>query len=387
MFMKKIKGFTARITSAAAAFLIMWTAFVPHAYAEDREYAESYVLMETTTSAVIRSRDSDKKVPMGSFPKLMTVLLAAEAMDRGELSFETMLTVSEHANSMGGAKIWLMPGDKISLEELLKGVIIGNANDAACVIAEKLGGTEEKFTELMNKRAAELLMKNTLFVNSTGCTGDDLAYTTAYDAGLLLCELSRHKELSPIFTTRLEYIRDNEVQLVTTNRMGHRYKGSVGFKCGMGTSSGYFAAEGAEREGICFAAAVMDMSDEDRALSLAAELLDIAFSGYTVISPDIPQELQGTIVVKEGCSAETKLSAEAAGNIVVPKGREGDIRTEISLPSYVYAPLEKGQWIGELRFYLGDRLLRSCRITSAEKVEKKNFFSVLYEFMKFMVSF
>ncbi|MGN1089102.1 MAG: D-alanyl-D-alanine carboxypeptidase family protein [Huintestinicola sp.] len=385
--MKKKKGFAARLISAAAAFLIMIAAFIPHVYAEDREYAESYVLMETTTSTVIRSRAPDKKVPMGSFPKLMTVLLAAEAMDRGELSFEMVLTVSEHANSMGGAKIWLMPGDKISLEELLKGVIIGNANDAACVIAEKIGGTEEKFTALMNERASELGMKNTLFVNSTGSTDDELAYTTAYDAALLLCELSHHEELAAIFTSRLEYIRDNEVQLVTTNRMGHRYKGSVGFKCGRGEASGYFAAEGAKRDGICFAAAVMDMSDEDRALALAAELLDIAFAGYTVTSPDIPEELQGTIIVKEGCSAEVRLSAEAAGNLVVPKGREGDIRTEISLPSYVYAPLDKGQWIGELRYYLGDKLLKSCRITSAENIEKKNFFNVLYEFMKFLVSF
>lgn len=353
----------------------------------ERKYTESYVLMEVSTGTVIRQRDGDKRVRMGSFNKLMTVLLAAEAMDRGEIGFDTVLSTSEHANSMQGAQIWLMPGEKMTLEELLKGVIIGNANDAACVIAEKLGGTEDKFAELMNIRAAELHMTNTHFTNSTGYYDDEEQYTTAFDAALLLRELSLHRELTEIFTTRLDELKGGEVQLVTTNTLAHRYKGSLGFKCGAGPSSGYFAAEGAERDGMCCVAAVMDCRDEDTALALAREILDIGFGGYTVAYPEVSKDLPMAVKVKEGCAAEVRLAVDPIGSVVIPKGSENNIEERIYLPDHVYAPLEKGKKVGEMKLYLGDKLLKTCDITAAEKVEEKDFKNVLSEFMKFIVSF
>lgn len=353
----------------------------------EREYAESYVLMEVSTGTVIRQRDGDRRVKMGSFNKLMTVLLAAEAMDRGELALDTVLTVSEHANSMQGAQIWLMPGEKMTLEDLLKGVIIGNANDAACVIAEKIGGTEEKFAVLMNVRAAELHMTNTRFTNCNGYYDDENQYTTAFDAALLLRELSLHRELTEIFTTRLDELKDGEVQLVTTNTLSHRYKGSLGFKCGAGPSSGYFAAEGAERDGMSCVAAVMDCKDEDTALALAREILDIGFEGYTVTYPEISDELPMTVKVKEGCASEVRLAVNPIGSAVLPKGSENSIEERIYLPDYVYAPLVKGDKVGEMKLYLGDRLLKTCDITAAENVEERNFRNVLSDFMKFIVSF
>lgn len=369
---------------------IMILPFASAIFAEDkpvRDYTESYVLMEPDTKTVIREKNGDVPVQMGSFNKLMTVLLAAEAMDRGELTLETVLTASENANSKQGAQIWLMPGEKSTLSELLKGVIIGNANDAACVIAEKIGGSEEKFTELMNARAAELGMKNTLFTECTGYYNDELQHTTAYDAALLLCELSKHEELTEIFVTRLEDIKDGKVQLVTSNPMGHRYKGSVGFKCGTGPSSGYFAAEGACRDGFSLVCAVMDCKDEDRALGLAKELLDIGFGGYTVISLDIPEEMPDTVRVKNGCGIEVAISAEQTGNAFISKGSEDAVEARIILPSYVYAPVSRGDKIGELRFYCKDRLLKTVQLSAAEDIHKKDVLNTLSDMLKYIVGF
>lgn len=358
--------------------------------AEDKQentFTESYVLMEPSTKTVIREKNGDVPVRMGSFNKLMTVLLAAEAMDRGELAFDNVLTASENANSKQGAQIWLMPGEKSTLSELLKGVIIGNANDAACVIAEKIGGTEEKFTELMNERAAELGMKNTIFTECTGYYNDEEQYTTAYDAALLLCELSKHEELTEIFVTRLEEIKDGKVQLVTSNPMGHRYKGSAGFKCGTGPSSGYFAAEGACRDGFSLVCAVMDCRDEDRAMGLAKELLDIGFGGYTVISLDIPDDMPDTVRVKNGCGAELPILAEQTGKALISKGSEGSIEVRIILPSFVYAPVRQGDKIGELRYYCNDRLLKTVQLSAAEDIPKKSVISTLSDVLKFIVEF
>lgn len=379
-------------TKAAAVFfgIIMAMNCTSGVSAEEkpvRNYTESYVLMEPDTKTVIREKNGDVPVQMGSFNKLMTVLLAAEAMDRGELTFDTVITTSENANSKQGAQIWLMPGEKSTMAELLKGVIIGNANDAACVIAEKIGGTEEKFTELMNVRAAELGMKNTLFTECTGYYNDEQQHTTAYDAALLLCELSKHEELTEIFVTRLEDIKDGKVQLVTSNPMGHRYKGSVGFKCGTGPSSGYFAAEGACRDGFSLICTVMDCRDEDRAMGLAKELLDIGFGGYTVISLDIPEDMPDFVKVKNGCGAEISISAEQTGKALIGKGSEDSIEPRIILPSFVYAPVRRGDKIGELRYYCKDRLLKTVQLSAAEDISKKSFLSVLSDMLKYIAEF
>lgn len=380
--------FVGKITSVMTACAIcLCSSVMCSAEVPEKEHSECFVLAEVSTGTVIKSSGGDKRVRMGSFNKLMTVLLAAEAMDRGELASDTVLTTSENANSKQGAQIWLMPGEKMQLSDLLKGVIIGNANDAACVIAERIGGTEEKFTQLMNERAAELGMKDTLFTECTGYYDDENQYTTAADAAKLLCELCRHDELTETFTTRLDELKNGEVQLVTTNTMCSKYKGSVGFKCGTGPSSGYFAAEAAVRNGVAFAAAVFDCEDEDMAMAKARELLDLGFGGYTVTSPQVPEDMPSVLAVKQGSSAQVGLSVEPAGNVVVPINRERDIRTEIYLPSYVYAPLEKGEAVGEIRYFLGDKMLRSCRVCSAETVEEKNTKNVLFEMMKYLVSF
>ena len=376
-----------KILSVISASVIMMSAVNVSAETISEEYSRSYVLMEAETHTVIRENNGDKRVKMGSFNKLMTVLLAAEAMDRGELSLETELVTSEHANSMQGAQIWLMPGEKMALGDLLKGVIIGNANDACCVIAEKISGSEEKFTELMNSRAAELGMNDTLFTECTGYYGDDAQYTTAHDAALLLCELSKHNELTEMFTSRIDELKGGEVQLVTANRMGHRYKGSVGFKCGTGPSSGYFAAEGARRDDICFVTAVMDCPDEDIAMALAKELLDIGFDGYMITSPPIPDDLPESILVKQGCAESVRLAVEPVGNVVVSKGSAGNITARISLPTGVYAPLKKGDKVGELRLYIGKRLLKTCDICAAEYICKKDFKNVLSEMLKSLFCF
>lgn len=385
MIMRSGRRLAAFLAAAVLCIFMCAECFCDEAH--EGVYSESYVLMEISTGTVIRGKDQDKRVRMGSFNKLMTVLLAAEAIDRGELSFDDILTADEHANSMQGAQIWLMPGEKMTVEDLLKGVIIGNANDAACVIASKLGGSEESFTGIMNQRAEELGMKNTLFTNCNGFYDDENQYTTAFDAALLLKELAKHDELTGMFTTRLDELKDGAVQLVTTNTLCHRYKGSVGFKCGTGPSSGYFAAEGAVRNNTGYVAAVMDCRDEDRALALAKELMDIGFDGYTVIYPEISDELPAIVKVKEGCAAEVRLAVDPIGSAVVPKGSEGSIEERIYLPGYVYAPLEKGDVVGELRLYLGDKMLISCNVRAAEEVKEKNFKNVLSDFIKFIVSF
>ncbi|MGN0665948.1 MAG: D-alanyl-D-alanine carboxypeptidase family protein, partial [Huintestinicola sp.] len=290
-------------------------------------------------------------------------------------------------NSMQGAQIWLMPGERMTLRNLLKAVIIGNANDAASVIAEGVSGNEKDFVALMNSRAAELGMENTLFLNPNGYYDDDKQYTTPSDAAKLISELAKHNELTEMFTTRLDELKNGEVSLVSMNTVAYRYKGAIGFKCGTGPESDYFAAEAARRDGCTFAAAVFVCDDEDSALSLSQELLDIAFGGYRVIIPSIPEDMPDSIAVKHGTSENVRLAVEDAGRIVVPAGKEESVTEKIILPEYVYAPCSKGEKTGELHYYLDDELLKVCRITAAEDVKKKDVLYILLEVIKSVVDF
>lgn len=387
---KNLQKFKRILRSAAAAFTAaaMMTGNAAAAVREEKpDYKETYALAEASTGYVIRQSRGDVRVRMGSLNKLMVVLLAAEAIERRELTFDTIITASENANSKQGAQIWLMPGEKMPLGDLLKAIIIGNANDACCAVAEALAGSEEKCTELMNRRAAELSMNSTLFTECTGYYDDENQYTTASDTAKLLCRLSEFDFLGEMFTTRVDELKDGGVQLVSTNTLGHRYKGSLGFKCGTGPASGYFSVQGAERDGIVYVCAVLDCVEEDRALALSRELLDIAFEGYTLVSPGLPENMPDRIAVKEGQRSKARLSVEPAGSLVVPRGSADGVTVKVFLPSEVYAPLSEGSKVGELKYYLGDRMLKSCNINSADDIETKNFMNVLYLLMKFLVSF
>lgn len=374
--------------SLAAAAVLTLTADVPVSGQDnERAYTESYVLMEASTGTVVRQRDGDRRVSAAGTNKLMTVLLAAEAVEKGQLSLDESITVQDGDNPGSGAQIWLEAGDRITVTELLKSVIIGNAGDACRVLARRVAGSEEAFVRLMNTRAQELSMTDSYFTESTGYFDSGSQYTTAYDAAKLLRELAGHSELTDIFTTRLDSVKGGTVQLVTTNRLSHTYKGSVGFKCGTAPDCGYFAAEGAVRDGVTFVCAVMDCGEEDTALALARELLDIAFSGYVLADPPFPDEMPDVLPVKQGTMPQVRLSAEPVGTLVVPKGSEDRVKAEIYLPDYVYAPLERGDKIGEIKYFLGDRSLKVCRINAAEKIPLKNFKNVLLFLMKKIVSF
>lgn len=193
-------------------------------YAEPSECCS--IVFELTSGIVIDDVNADKVVPVGTMNKLMTVLLAAEKISCKELSLDTTVKVSEYANSMQGAQIWLMPNESITVEELLKAIIIGNANDASVVMAEAVSGSEKKFVAAMNAKAVELGMKNTSFTNCCGYYDDDKQLSTASDLSRLICELYKYEFLTSYFTTWLDYVRNDTAELVNSNELVKKFEGS-----------------------------------------------------------------------------------------------------------------------------------------------------------------
>lgn len=349
----------------------------------------SEVLAEAETGKLLYEENAYEKHPSGSLCKLMTVLLAAEAVKRGDISYDTVCTATEHANSMQGAQIWLMPGDKMTLGELMKAVIIGNANDAAAVISEAVSGTEERFTELMNSRADELGMTDTNYVNSSGYESGG-AYTTAADTARLLCALSEHDELTEMFTSRLDYLNDGQVQLVTSNPSAVRCKGGLGFKAGF-TGSGdgqrFYAAQGAARDGETYVSVIIGSEDEDYAAVKSQELLDYGFQVFDTVIPDIPEDVPSSVRVKNGTRNSVRTEVKGLDSMVISAGSSGKISSRTAVSEYVFAPVEKGECVGQIMYYYNGKHAFTADICAVRNVGAKNTEYMLVKMLKKLIDF
>lgn len=195
---------------------------IPSIRADDlfAQNATSAILIEASTGEVIYEKNANEKLKPASMTKMMTLLLTFEAIERGDLNFDDEVIVSINASSMGGSQILLETGEKMTVDNLIKGVAIASGNDAAVALAEKIGGTEEYFVELMNKRAKELGLKNTMFQNAHGIDEDN-HYSTAYDMSVIARELLKHKKITEFTSIYEMYLRENtnrKVWLVNTNK-------------------------------------------------------------------------------------------------------------------------------------------------------------------------
>ena len=185
------------------------------------ENAKSAIMIEASTGKVIFEKNSNEKLPMASMTKMMTLLLIMENIENGNLKWSEKVTTSEHAASMGGSQIFLEVGEEMTVEELVKGICIGSGNDAAVAMAERIGGTEEEFVKMMNKRAKELGLKDTNFVNACGLDADN-HYSSSYDMAMIAKELVKYDKILEYTGTYEDYLRkgtDKSFWLVNTNKI------------------------------------------------------------------------------------------------------------------------------------------------------------------------
>ncbi len=183
--------------------------------------AKSAILIEASTGEIIYENNADEQLAPASMTKIMSMLLIVEAIEKGVISWDEMVTVSANASSMGGSQILLETGEEMSVEDLFKGIAIASGNDAVVALAEKIAGTEEMFVQMMNDRASELGLKNTYFKNPHGL---DIAnhYSSARDMSIMARELVKHKrvlEYTSIYETYLRENLDTKIWLVNTNKV------------------------------------------------------------------------------------------------------------------------------------------------------------------------
>lgn len=334
--------------------------------------AKSAILMEVNTGKILYEMNADEQLPPASITKIMSLLLVMEAIDSGKMSVEDVISASEHASSMGGSQIWLEPGEAMTVDDLLKAAVIASANDATVALGEQIAGSEEGFVAMMNARAQELGMTNTTFKNATGLDAEG-HISSAHDVATMSAELIKHDLIKNYSTVWMDTLRNGESELVNTNKLVRFYEGTTGLKTGTTSGAGYCLSATAERDGLELVAVIMSGDTSNDRFNGAKKLLDYGFANYTYsnITPELNDinELQ----VKNGVVQKVKLEAKDNFNLLLKKSEVADVTQRVNLPQNVSAPIKKGDVLGTVDFYSGDKQIGSVDITAAENVDKMGF--------------
>ena len=327
--------------------------------------AASAVLMEKETGALLYEKESHQQLEPASVTKVMTLLLIMEDLDSGRLSKEDLVTVSAAAAGMGGSQVYLKEGEQLSAGELIKCIAVVSGNDAAVAMAEHLAGSEAAFVERMNRRAQELGMKDTAFVN---CTGLPAAghHSSAYDIALMSRELIlHHPDIRTYTTIWMDSIRDGAFGLTNTNRLVRFYPGATGLKTGSTDSALYCLSATAERDGMELIAVVMKAPSSAHRFDDAKALLDYGFSAWSLVSvyPDSPL---APIPVLLGTEDQIQPQLARDCRLLVRKGQEGAVTTRLTLAQDLEAPVEPGQTVGELEVSVDGQVRDTVPILAAQ---------------------
>lgn len=338
--------------------------------------AAAYALLEAETGTVLlESRGSDR-LPCGAMAKLMTALLAAEQLEQGVWTTDTVLTATDAVTGTKGAVIWLTAGEEMTVGDLLKGLIVGNANDAAVVLAAAAAGDTKQFVMDMNARAFDLGMRDTWFTSPQGDT--DTSYTTAADLGRLCCALAKKAALQPYFRTWRDFLRGEATELVNENTFSRTDETSIGFKACHSEAEGWSIAAGARRNGMQCVAVVLGCGDTDSRFTLAKQLLRKGFAGWKVVQPQLSGEFLYPVQVRGGVERAVLAESGPLKGLVVPRSCT-ELETVMVLPRFVQAPVRKGQKLGHAAFYQGDTLLYETDVAAADAVPVRDFWDALYQ--------
>lgn len=342
--------------------------------------AKSAILMDAATGTVLFEQNADEALPPASVTKIMTLLLVMEAIDAERISLSDKVSISEEAAGMGGSQVYLEPGETMSVEELLKCVVIASANDAAYALAEHVGGSEAAFVAMMNTRAAELGMSNTRFENTNGLDDTVSAHlTSARDIAIMSRELISHKKILEYTTIWQDTIRDGSFTLSNTNRLVRFYPGATGLKTGSTSKALFCISATAERNGMHLIAVIMGSPTRDIRNAEAKKLLDYGFASYTAYTQ--PEKQLESLPVTGG-------KADGVAILVKPytalltKGQEKKVSVEYLLPESIGAPVSPGQSVGKAEYKIDGEVIGSCDIVAIEAVEKISFLDVFLRLLK-----
>lgn len=374
-----------KMMALLTALLLAFQAALPVVYAEENGAdslgitAPSAILMEASTGTVVLEKNAHEKLPPASVTKIMTLLLIFDAISQGKIHLDDTVTTSEYAASMGGSQVFLEAGETQSVDTMIKCISVASANDASVAMAEYVAGTETLFVEMMNERAKGLGMNDTHFVNCCGLDTEGHV-TSAYDIALMSRELiTKYPQIHNYSTIWMENITHatkrgtEEFGLTNTNKLIRQYPYATGLKTGSTSLAKFCVSATAEKDGIELIAVIMAAPDPKGRFADATALLNYGYAKCTLYR-DTDELPQVTVPVRGG--VEEELVGEYAGTFsyLSTTGQDlTDMKKKWYAKAEVEAPVEKGQQIGKLVYYLDGQELGKIEIVAAKAVDRADY--------------
>jgi D-alanyl-D-alanine carboxypeptidase (penicillin-binding protein 5/6) len=350
--------------------------------------SKSAILMDAETGTIIYEQNRHEKLPPASITKVMTLLLIYDAVADGKIKWEDMVTVSEHAASMGGSQVFLEPMEQQTVADMTKCIAIASANDAAVAMAEKIGGSEESFVQMMNQKAKELGMEDTHFVNACGLDADG-HLTSAHDIAIMSKELMKnYPEVTKYTTTWMDTIKhktkkgETEFGLTNTNKLIKWYEGATGLKTGSTGKALYCLSGTAERDGLSLVGVVMAAPDFKIRFQEVMKLLDYGFANYMVEQGTPAGECVGQVEVFKGMEDTVSAVVKEDVSILRKKGENQQLESKVELLPSIKAPFEAGVKVGELVYLVDGNEVKRVDLVTKDAVEKVNVEKMLHRLLK-----
>lgn len=361
-----------------AIFILLYSLIPIYVHAEDLKLAESSeaaILIEASTGEIIFEKNSHERREPASMTKMMSMLIILESIDKGIISWDEIVTVSENASSMGGSQILLETNEKMSVSDLFKGIAVASGNDAVVALAEKIAGTEDMFVDMMNKRAKELGLVDTNFENCHGLH-DANHYSSAYDMSIIARELVKHEKLFEYTSIYEDYLRQNtdrKIWLVNTNKLVRFYDGVDGLKTGYTKEAGYCLTATAKKNNMRVIAVVMGEPDSQTRNKEVSEMLDYVFAQYEVEEILSKDSVLDKVKVSKGKQESIEI-IPTEGITFLNKKTEPKKNATFELNvGTLSAPLKVGDKVGTITIK-EDNFERTIDVTVKENVDKANIF-------------
>ncbi len=345
--------------------------------------APSAILMEAATGTVLWEHNSHERLAPASVTKIMTLLLIMEALESGQISWDDPVIASETAAAKGGSQIYLEAGAALSMDEMLKSVVVSSANDCATALAEHVAGSEGAFVARMNQRAQELGMTDTNFVNCTGLDDEPEAaehLTSAYDIALMSRELLKHDTIRRYTTIWMDTVRDGSFGLANTNKLVRFYPGTTGLKTGYTSAAGHCLSASALRDGVEYIAVVLHCASSQARFQSAKTLLSYGFANYTLVRPDPEAEIPAVPVLLGTQPQVTPVLPEDTP-VLVEKSRQASVTTTVTVDPEVRAPVEAGQRLGTLTLSAAGEPLAELPLIAPAAIPRRTWWDVTRRLM------
>ena len=372
--------------------LLLLLISIPLVKAEETEdlapNAKSAIMIEASTGEILFQKNKDEKLAPASMTIMMSMLLIMEEIENGNLKWNEMITTSEKASSMGGSQIFLKVGEKMTVEDLLKGVAIASGNDAVVALAERVSGSEEQFVKRMNIRAKDLGLKNTNFINATGLTADN-HYSSAYDMSLIAKELVKHEKILEFTSTYEDYLRKDTKSpfwLVNTNRLVRFKEGVDGLKTGFTDEAGYCLTATMKKDNMRLITVVMKEENTSKRSADTTKMLDYGFNIYMVQTILDEKTTIEKKKVELGKTLTTEIVPKENITILNKKSDEQKNITYKTNINKIIAPVKKGDKVGTIDIIEDNNIISTIDATVKEDIAKANILTIYLRNLKEIIS-